>query len=455
MRLIGFPKTSYPISIAALTAAILIPALAQKPAAPQNPPKAGTIRVNVGLVQTDVMVFDNQGHFVPDLKMNQFELRIDGKVQPIEFFEMVSAGSTHDEELWAKAGKRFVPASDQTSSKSQNPGRTILIFLDDWHLSADSVMRSRAAVANLIQTSVAPNDKVAIFAASGQLGSAHQLTGERDSLLAVLAKFNFLSKAAEDLSWPPMTENQALMVERQDPDVLLYFVQAILGKPVESLDTAKKTMRAEDAREAEGIRDAVAVTRRRAGALAQLSASIGERTLSAFCNFLKAVETLPGRKFIFYISDGFVLQPQRSDVISRIGELTTSAARAGIVVYTLDARGLVVGLPEAKGKQAPDWSGALLHSGSNEAAAPMDVLNALAADTGGRFMKNTNALDTALITTISEISRYYLLGWSIDPEKLLPGKMSTIKASIKGRSGLSVRVRQGSLDLSKLVQDKK
>ena len=60
-----------------------------------------------------------------------------------------------------------------------------------------------------------------------------------------------------------------------------------------------------------------------------------------------------------------------------------------------------------------------------------------------------------LITTISEISRYYLLGWSIDPEKVQPCKRSTLKASIKGRSDLTVRVRQGSVDLSKRVIDKK
>jgi hypothetical protein len=38
---------------------------------------------------------------------------------------------------------------------------------------------------------------------------------------------------------------------------------------------------------------------------------------------------------------------------------------------------------------------------------------------------------------------------------LRPGKTSKIKASIKGRPNLTVRVRQGSLDLSKLVQEKK
>jgi hypothetical protein len=55
------------------------------------------------------------------------------------------------------------------------------------------------------------------------------------------------------------------------------------------------------------------------------------------------------------------------------------------------------------------------------------------ADTGGRFLKNIHSLDKALITTLNEISRYYLLAWSIDPEKLKPGKYSTIKAWIKGR----------------------
>ena len=80
-----------------------------------------------------------------------------------------------------------------------------------------------------------------------------------------------------------------------------------------------------------------------------------------------------------------------------------------------------------------------------------DALNALAADTGGRFLKNTNALDTALITALAEMSHYYLLGWHVDTGKLNPGKSSTIRVSVKGRSDLRVRVRQGKLDLSRLV----
>lgn len=438
MRFIGFSR---PALIAVLLVIVSVQARAQKPTAPQNPPQAGTIRVNVGLVQTDVMVFDKQGRFVPDLKKDQFELRIDGKVQPIEFFDMVSAGSAHDEEIWAKTEKKAAAPLEPPQTRSVNPGRTVLFFVDDWHLSADSVMRCRSALSNLIKTSIGANDKAAIFAASGQMGSSQPLTSDKSALLASLQKFNFMSSGAEDLSWPPMTEAQAAALDHNDRTVLTYFVSAIVGRRVDL-----------DKGEGSSINEAVETTRRRASFLVQQSAGLGERSLSALRGFLRSVETLPGRKIVFYISDGFVLQTRSSDVVSRINEITTWAARAGIVVYTLDARGLVVGLPDAKVKRAPDYTGSMA---ALEVAAPMDALNAIAHDTGGRFLKNTNALEAALITTLNEISRYYLLAWSIDPEVLKPGKFSTIKGSIPGRSDLTVRVRQGSLDLSKLVQDKK
>jgi len=413
----------------------------------QSRPADQTIRVSVGLVQTDVMVFDRRGRFVPNLKKEQFELRVDGKVQPISFLELVSAGSPHDEEVWAKEEGKPPFQPPLPAPSSSNPGRTLLFFLDDWHMAEDNVIRSRAALEDLVNTSVGPQDRVAIVAASGQLGTVQEFTSDKAVLLALLKKFNFHSGGVQDLQWPPMTEAQAYLLENNDRDVLTYFVSAILGMPID-LDKVPGMM-------GRDVRDAIETTKRRAAALAQISAGIGERTLSALSNLLRSYEALPGRKVVFYLSDGFVLQPQRSDVASRITDLTTAAARAGIVIYTLDARGLVVGLPDAKTKRGPDMTGALAHSGSNEVGASMDALNALASDTGGRFLKNTNALDTALITTLAEISRYYLLAWQIDEDKLQPDKYSTIRVSVKGRPDLNVRVRQGFLNLSQLIAKRK
>ncbi len=426
----------------------------KRPAGQPSPTSSQTIRVNVGLVQTDVMVFDRQERFVPDLKREQFELRVDGRVQTISFMEQVSAGSSQDEALWAKEGGKPQPLPPLPAPTNSNPGRTLLFFLDDWHMTEDNVMRARAALTNLINESMGPKDLVAVFAASGQLGSEQPLTNDKAAVLALVERFNFQSPGVQDLASPPMTEAQAVLIEQNDMNVITYFVSAMLGRPVQKDVqgwTARDDRFGTTAREAN---DAEKVTRRRATELAQLSVGIGQRTLTGLRNILRAAETLPGRKLVFFLSDGFVLQPQRSDVVSRITDLTSAAARAGILIYSLDTRGLVVGLPTARTKRAGDITGSLAASGSSEVSAGQDALNALASDTGGRFLKNTNALDTALSTALHEMSRYYLLGWHIDPETLRPGKSSTIRVAVKGRSDLKVRVRQGTIDLSQIIVKK-
>jgi VWFA-related protein len=425
----------------------------QKAAAAQAAQAEKQIRISVGLVQTDVMVFDKQGHFVPNLKKEQFELRIDGKVQPIQFFEMVSAGSPHDEEIWAKAeGKPAPEAAQRPAARMPNPGRTLFIFLDDWHMEADSTMRTRNAVASLLNTSMGPNDRVGIVAATGQLAATQFLTNDKATLLASLEKFNFKNPGVQDLTYPAMSEVQAQAIEQNDYNTIAYFVGGIVGAPVvysgHGWGCPTGCPRTDFGR-------AELDTRQRARTLAQMSAVIGMRTLSALRGLLQFAESLPGRKLIFFLSDGFMLQYQQSDMLARLTDLTSAAARAGIIIYSLDSRGLVTGTADVKTKPAPDVTGQRMTMAANEVSAPWDALNALASDTGGRFLKNTNALDTALITSLKEMSRYYLMGWPIDPENLRPGKTSTIKASIKGRSDLRVRVRQGTLDLSKLVREKK
>ena len=53
--------------------------------------QADVVRVFTKLVQTDVMVFERKGRFQNDLRRQDFELRIDGKVKLIEFFERITA----------------------------------------------------------------------------------------------------------------------------------------------------------------------------------------------------------------------------------------------------------------------------------------------------------------------------------------------------------------------------
>ncbi len=77
-------------------------ALAQGQANPTPEPTTQDIevvRVSTELVQTDVMVFDRDGHFVDGLQRDQFELRVDGKPQPLSLFDRVVSGSQKEAQL--------------------------------------------------------------------------------------------------------------------------------------------------------------------------------------------------------------------------------------------------------------------------------------------------------------------------------------------------------------------
>ncbi|MBZ5498994.1 MAG: VWA domain-containing protein [Acidobacteriia bacterium] len=431
----------------------------QTPAATQKTTAEATIRVGVGLVQTDVTVFDRQGRFVDDLKADQFQLLVDGKPQSIDFFELVTEGGPTAE----KASARVTPSTSTPSRKTSirpDAGRTLLFFLDDLHLSADSMMRSRTALLSLIDQSMGVNDRAAIFTASRQLGFLQQLSDNKSVLRMAVARLTFNNEAIRDLARPVMTEAQAAAIEQADPDVFGYFVDQTVSADGLPNDAQGRAMAAE-------------IVRGRAAALAHVSAEFSARSLTTLGNVVQSCAALPGRKLLFFLSDGFILQPQKADIVYRLRLVAEAAARAAIVIYTLDTRGLMVGLPNAASPQVfavplPPRSGAAaggevstgtataepagrLERGPNEVLAAQDGLNALASDTGGRFFKNTNALDTAIVAGMEEASRYYLLGWHIDPDLLVPGKYSSIRIKLKDRPDLSVHLRQGAMDLSKLI----
>src|SRR6476619_2688551 len=59
---------------------------------PTQKPSADVVRVYTDVVQSVVMVFDEQGHIVDGLTKTDVELRIDSKQHQIEAFEKNTAG---------------------------------------------------------------------------------------------------------------------------------------------------------------------------------------------------------------------------------------------------------------------------------------------------------------------------------------------------------------------------
>jgi VWFA-related protein len=408
---------------------------ARQPPEKQQLQPALTVRTAVNLVQTDVMVFDRQGRFVPGLKQDQFELEVGGKRQTVSFFELVASGSGQDDAAWAsKTGPANLPV--RLEAGGADIGRRLIFFVDDWHISADSLGRTRAALDHLIDTAVGVSDVAGIFPASGSIGFLQQLTDNRSVLHAAVAKLTFFNAPIVDSEQQvPMNEAQAEAINRNNQEVIDYFVDTILKMSTTriSRSTIEK------------------IVRGRALALARQATEIAGRTLSSLARVLRIFAPMPGRKIVLFLSDGFVLQTENVEILRKIREATDTAARAGIVIYSLDTRGLIVGGPDASNPVRPDTSGRLARNVASEVMSAWDALNALAADTGGSFLKNTNALDAAIAKIMDETSQYYLLGWYLDRNLLEPGKYRSIRVNIKDRPDLTVRVRQAKIDLVQLA----
>jgi hypothetical protein len=180
--------------------------------------------------------------------------------------------------------------------------------------------------------------------------------------------------------------------------------------------------------------------RNRAQQIVLESAPSVEDTLRLLEGLMRTAAQLPGRKLVFLISDGFFLNDKKFGSIDRIKRVTDAAGRAGVVIYTLDARGIV---GESIDINRPlDHTGLLVSAGIGELAASQDGLNALAKDTGGQAFRNTNMPMRQWVEKVmDETSNYYLLAWKPDNEEQKRGKFKDIDVSIVGRPDLKVRVR--------------
>ena len=79
-------------------------------------------------------------------------------------------------------------------------------------------------------------------------------------------------------------------------------------------------------------------------------------TLSRLESLIRSTGPLPGRKVVFFISDGFVMDSKRSSGRDVMQSLANEAARVGAVVYTLDTRSNFFGASvDASRNEYPDF----------------------------------------------------------------------------------------------------
>jgi VWFA-related protein len=384
------------------------------------------------------MVFDKQGRFVNGLKREDFDLRIDGKPRPVEFFERIAAGNS-DEDAQMSAARSSANSSRSSTATVSVPldrGRTIFFYIDDLHLKPTNFLRMRKLLLRYIDNSLGQNDLAAISSPSGSIGFLQQLTDNKTVLRAAVERLSPRSNTSTDLERPTMSEYQALLVERRDRDVTDYYVEYLMKEFNMTREGAEQMVES------------------RARQILRLASSTTTNSLAGLEGLVRTTAKLPGRKLIIFLSDGFFIDDQNSDSRDRLRKITSAAALNGVVIYSLDARGLVADLQDASSPGNFDPTGRMSRASGGELVASQDAMNALASDTGGRALFNTNDLDTGLTTAIKETSVYYLLAWKPDPE--IPNdKFRKISVNLVNHPGWTVRVRQGFFNSEAPTRGKK
>jgi len=428
--------------------AVVAPAIVSQ--TPQSPPEQAetVVRINTQLVQTDVMVFGKDGKFVTGLRPQDFELHIDGKPRPISFFELVSTGSANEESQLA-AARNSQSDKDINAPVTANldRGRVIFFYVDDLHLSPNNLVSARKVLLKYVDEDMRQNDEAGIASTSGQIGFLQQLTDNKTVLHAAIERLKARPYSVGDTERPAMTEYQALAIERNNRDVIDFFVDEIM-KDMPALSTIAAPGGLPRGRAEQHVRD-------RAHTILQQAATIASQSLFGLDSLVRSTAALPGRKLIFFLSDGFFLDDLNSINREQVRHVTSLAAHNSVVIYSIDTRGLIATLTDASTDIPSDPSARLQSIASRELVESQDAMNALASDTGGRAIFNTNALDAGVNNALNETSNYYLLAWRPESIDGKTERFHHLEVNIVGRPDLTVRVRKGFFDFQRSTVPKR
>ena len=385
-----------------------------------------TFQVKVNLVEVRVVVRDAQGNAVGNLKQEDFLLFDDKKPQIISRFAMEQR-ETSASQASIKQGTGVPPASDATLSLASKH-RTAYVF-DDVGATPSDLVLARNAVASRI-TKMAPDEYAGIFTISGQ--GDQDFTNDDDKLQAAL--LNLKARPVNGftaLECPPIDYYTASQIARNyDAQALNMAMQEVVACLYDGNNDANSAQ-------------VEAAARNAAERVMQAGENQTHLILTSVNDIVRRMSVLPGQRNIVFLSPGFFIGDQQA----ALNDYLDRAIRAGVVINTLDIKGLYT--QSANGvdisqkafgsaRYAPDMQ----RYNAASLLAQGDTLLQVANSTGGTYFHNNNDL-AAGVEKLSAVPEYsYLLGFT--PQNLKnDGGFHVLKVELKQNAGLTVQARKG------------
>jgi len=364
------------------------------------------VRISAQLVQIDVIVTNKAGKAVAGLKREDFELYDNNKAQDISHFsyETTRSRSVQQELDETRALPKAITAPEVK--------RVLAFVVDTLHMKPENVYRTRQMIENFIDKQMEPGDLALILPTAGGSGLFQQFTSDQ----------RLLRRAADRLR--PFIFSNDTTPFRSNP-----FSQSSSAASPMGMGRGGRTSPPRMPQS------------RLPGANADpLEEADVRATLGTLNNLINSMKQLPGRKLALFVSEG--LRIFQTDTSHDLRQTTDLAARADVVFYTIDPRGLdpltISAADDLAGQDPTDF----LSNKHDDFRESQDSLNAIALDTGGKFFHDNNDIKRGLANMLDENSGYYLLGFQPEGSKW-DGKYHKLKVAVRGRSDLTVSFRRG------------
>ncbi len=385
----------------------------------QNP----DFQVPVDVVVVSASVTDRSGKPVLGLTMDDFKVYEDGKPQPIHTFALESYKPVRTVE---DITEKQPPGSEREQSETPDQPRLFGILIDDLTTSRELYYSITEAVKKFVEEDLAPGDQVSLCSASGRV--QYPFTADKQTLLAELAGLHtrLQNSGVIRSTCPTLTDLQAQRIALQGSDPT--YLQIAISETIHCMRL--------------GAIPLAAVENIVRGAASTQFYQMQDRDralLRTLREYVRSLRHLGGKKNVVVFSDGFLFE----DLVYELQDVVDQALRGGVVLNTVDARGLYVNTFQAsEGVNVP--LGLLVAKDrlrSEDIAAQSDPLNMLAHDTGGIFHHNSNDLHAGLQKVSDRQTCFYVLTYAT-PSPKANGRYHSIKLEV-ARPGLQLSYRKG------------
>jgi len=387
-----------------------------------------TFKVRVNLVLVRVVVRDQQGKIVSNLKKEDFQLYDNRKLQTISSFSVETPETRTASAVASSAAEGSSSSADAAGGKAVVlPQRFVSMVFDDVHLSMADAVFVRDSATRFFGA-LAASDRVSLNTTSGQL--TQEFTDDHDKLTKALLGIVPHSVTSHNF--------------HDCPDVSYYQADLIVNKS----DQQALGVATEEAIQCafNGDTKMMAAAQNLARVAADRMVVQGDNETQYAYRHLEDVvrrlANMPGQRVLVLVSPGFItttLQSEASEMVDR-------ATSANIVINTIDARGLYT--PDVMGDIADPSNDTIRTAGykaSYRVAAQFaqeDVLAQLADGTGGKFFHNRNDVDEAMREAGGAPAFSYLLGFS--PQNLkIDGRFHTLKVALTSKEKFGIQARHG------------